>query len=356
VLQQATNAFTQGGSLAAGFPAQAPVDIPPSGIVPADQGFLRTAGLFAIPETLFGGILHSWNVAYQRQLGWGFTGEVAYVGNKGVDMLYAYNANAATVLGLDQAGRPLFAPFGRIADVPTRVPGRSDYQSIQAKIDRRFMNGILVTNSYTYGRANNFADDNGGISTPADWELSYGLAGFDRRHTWVSSFVVDLPFFRDSDNGLLRTTLGGWQVSGLLTLMGGTPLSVTADGALLRAPGNTLYADRVGDPEVFGDKGPNVKYFDTTAFAQPAAATFGNTTRNESGVRGPGFTALDFSLVKRFTFGQSFRFFEFRADAFNLTNTPAWNNPNTNLASPQFGTITGASNQRVVRFALKYAF
>ncbi len=99
-----------------------------------------------------------------------------------------------------------------------------------------------------------------------------------------------------------------------------------------------------------------MKYFDTSVFSQPAAATFGNTTRNESGVRGPGFTALDFSLVKRFTFGRSSQFFEFRTDAFNLTNTPAWNNPNTTFGNAAFGTITGATNQRVIRFALKYAF
>lgn len=356
VILQATNAFTQGGSLAAGFPTVGGVDIPSNGIVPVDQPFLRNSGLFSIPDNIYEGYLHSWNVAYQRQLGLGFTGEVAYVGNRGVGMLYALDLNAATVLGLDNAGRPLFAPFGRIAGVPSRVPGRSDYQSIQAKLDRRFMNGILVTNSYTFGRARNFADDNGGISTPADWERSYGLAGFDRRHTWVTSFVVDMPFFRDADNAFLRNTLGGWQASGLLTLMSGTPLSVTADGALLRAPGNTLYADRNGDPEILGGFGPNVKYFDTAVFSQPAPATFGNTVRNGSGVRGPGFTALDFSLVKRFTFGQTYRFFELRADAFNLTNTPAWANPNTNLASPQFGTITAASNQRIIRFALKYAF
>jgi hypothetical protein len=168
--------------------------------------------------------------------------------------------------------------------------------------------------------------------------------------------VVDLPFFRDSDNALLRGVLGGWQTSGLLTLMGGVPLSVTADGALLRAPGNTWYIDQVKEPEVLGNFGPGQLYFDTTAFATPAPATWGNTIRNGSGMRGPGFTALDFSLVKRFMFGQSSRFFEFRTDAFNLTNTPAWNNPQTTITNATFGQINGASNQRVIRFALKYAF
>ncbi|MGI8672917.1 MAG: carboxypeptidase regulatory-like domain-containing protein, partial [Luteitalea sp.] len=355
VLLQSANAFQRGGSLATGFPVQGTVDIPADGIVAVDQPFLRNSGLFNVPDDISEGTLHSWNVAYQRDLGLGFTGEVAYVGNRGVDILYGLNRNAATVLGLDQAGRPLFAPFGRTADVPSRTFGRSDYHSMQTKLDRRFRNGILFTNSYTLGRARNFADDNGGIATPADIERSYGLAGFDRRHTWVSSFVVDLPFFRESDNFLLKSVLGGWQASGLLSLMTGTALSVTADVALLRAPGNTLYADRVGDPEVLGNFGPGQLYFNTSAFAQPAPATFGNTNRNGSGLRGPGFTALDFSLVKRMRFGAS-RLFELRGDAFNLTNTPNWNNPNTSLASPQYGQISGASNQRVVRLALKFAF
>ncbi len=355
VILQAANAFQSAGRLSTGFPVQGSVDIPADGIVPVDQEFLRNSGLIMIDERNYEGMLHSWNLAYQRELPWGFTAEAAYVGNKGVDIQYRVDANAATVLGLDQAGRPLFAPFGRTAAVNTFVAGRSDYHSLQVKLDRRFRNGFMVTNSYTLGRARNFADDNGFIATPADWERSYGLAGFDRRHTWVSSFVVELPFFRESASPL-RYVLGGWQASGLLTLMGGTPLNVTADGALLRAPGNTLYADRIGTPRIIGDKGPGTQYFDPSAYGQPAPATFGNLTRNGSGMRGPGFTSLDFSLVKRAMFGASFRYAEFRVDAFNLTNTPAWNNPNTSVASPTFGQINGASNSRVIRFALKYAF
>lgn len=354
VILQATNAFQSAGRLSTGFQTQGSVDIPASGIVPVDQPFLRNSGQIAIPERLYEGMLHSWNLAYQRELPLGFTGEAAYVGNRGVDIMYRYNANAATVLGLDQAGRPLFAPFGRTADVITFTPGRSDYHSLQAKLDRRFKNGVLVTNSYTLGRGRNFADDNGTIATPADWERSYGLTGFDRRHTWVTSFVTELPFFRNSDNPL-RHLLGGWQASGLLTLMSGTPINVTADAALLRAPGNALYADLVGSPRIIGGFGPGQQYFDPSAYAQPAPATFGNLNRNGSGMRGPGFTALDFSLVKRAMFG-GYRYGELRVDAFNLTNTPAWGNPQSNVASPVFGQITGAGNQRVIRLALKYAF
>jgi hypothetical protein len=354
VILQAPNAFQSAGRLATGFQTQGAVDIPSNGIVPVDQPFLRNSGLIMIPEQLYEGMLHSWNMAYQRELPGGFTGEAAYVGNRGVDIMYRYNANAATVLGLDQRGRPLFEPFGRIADVPTFTPGRSDYNSLQVKLDRRFRNGVLMTNSYTLGRGRNFADDNGTIATPANRELSYGLTGFDRRHTWVSSFVAELPFFRDSDSPVAYV-LGGWQASGLLTFMSGLPLNVTADAALLRAPGNTLYADRISTPNIIGGKGPGQQYFDPSAYAQPAPLTFGNINRNGSGMRGPGFTALDFSLVKRMRMG-AYRFGEFRADAFNLTNTPAWGNPQANVASPVFGQITGAGNQRIIRLALKYAF
>lgn len=354
VILQSPNAFQSAGRLATGFPVQGVVDIPASGIVPVDQPFLRNSGLFHVPEQLYEGVLHSWNLAYQRELPLGFTGEAAYVGNRGVDINYSLNRNAATVLGLDQRGRPLFEPFGRTADVPSWTSGKSDYHSLQTKLDRRFRNGILMTNSYTLGRARNFADDNGSIATPADRERSYGLAGFDRRHTYVASFVAELPFFRNSDSAL-RHVLGGWQASGLLTLMSGTPINVTADGALLRAPGNALYADRVGEPRIIGGFGPGQQYFDPSAYAQPAPATFGNTNRNGSGMRGPGFRALDFSLVKRTMFG-GYRYGELRVDAFNLTNTPAWGNPQANVASPIFGQITGAGNQRVIRLALKYAF
>ena len=86
------------------------------------------------------------------------------------------------------------------------------------KLDRRFRNGWLVTNSYTYSRARDYSNDNGGPSTPADPERSWGYGNFDRTHVYVSSFVWSLPWYKNSDAGVLHYVLGDWQVSGIFTL------------------------------------------------------------------------------------------------------------------------------------------
>jgi hypothetical protein len=353
----APNAFTPppGVSMSTGFPAPLVAEIPSSGIIDAGtDSRLRNAAYFYVPPDLQEGRLYSWNVAFQRELGWGFTGEAAYVGNQGDGILARLNLNAGLVLGADNAGRPQFASFGRTADVTNLgYPTTTRYHSLQAKIDRRFKNGFLMTNSYTFGRGKNYGggDSNGGISTPADIERSYGLSDIDRTHIFVSSFVYSLQTRKE---GLLGWLTNGWSVSGLFTAQSGSVLDITANGALLRAPGNTQRADKNGDAEIIGDVGNGQFWFDTSVFSQPAANTFGNLTRNNSGVKGPRFINLDASLVKRFAMGA--RFAEFRVDAFNATNSLHPNNPNSGLGNATFGQITGAFEPRLVRFGLRFIF
>jgi hypothetical protein len=108
-----------------------------------------------------------------------------------------------------------------------------------------------------------------------------------------------------------------------------------------------------GTPEVFGDIGPGHKYFDTSVFSTPAQDTWGNMKRNDS-IDGPGFWNVDASLVKRFTFGKVNA--ELRADAFNLTNTPHFNNPNGSFGQATFGEINSSFGQRLVRFGARLIF
>ena len=121
-----------------------------------------------------------------------------------------------------------------------------------------------------------------------------------------------------------------------------------------RAPGNTQRPNASGDPEIFGDIGPGQLYFDTSAFSAPAQDTWGNLTRNGT-IRGPGFWNLDASLVKRFQFGGKVDA-ELRADAFNLTNTPHFNNPNGSFGSATFGQVTSSFGPRLVRFGVRILF
>jgi hypothetical protein len=354
----APNAFTppSGIAMATGFPAPLVADIPSSGVIDAGADpLLRNQSYFYVPPDLKEGRLYSWNVAYQRELPWGLTGEVAYVGNYGDDIITRFNMNAATVLGLDNAGRPQFAPFGRTADVTNlgyRTPTR--YHALQAKVDRRFRNGFLMTNSYTFGRAKNYfdGDSNGSISTPADIERSYGLSEQDRAHIFVSSAVYNLPF---RSEGVLGWLTNGWSVAGLFTIQSGTPLDITG-GSVLRAPGNTQRPDIIGEANTIGDVGAGRYWFDTSVFAEAAPNTFGNLTRRGAGIRGPRFINLDASLVKRFEVGATGRYGEFRVDAFNATNSLHPNNPNATFGNASFGQVTGASDPRLVRFGVRFVF
>ncbi len=340
-------------NMSTGFPAPTFVEIPDNGIV--DANAVLTQGLFYVPTDLQQGTVYSWNVAFQRELVWGLTGEVAYVGNRSDDVLNRFQMNAGVVLGAGNAGRP-FYKYGKTADIENLAwKGRSRYNGLQVKLDRRFRNGWLVTNSYTYSKARDFAEINGGPATPADPERSWGYSNTDRTHIYVSSFVWALPWFKNSDTAVLRWVLGNWQVSGIFTYQTGRPLGFTASGTALNTPGNTQRPDLTGTQKVLGNYGPGQLYFDTSVYANPAAATFGNMTRNDGVLREPSFANLDFSVVKQFGLGGK-RMGEIRADVFNLPNRVHYSAPNTALGNNLFGQVTSAYGERQMRFSVRFLF
>jgi hypothetical protein len=352
----AANAFVPptGTSMAVGFPAPVVANIPSDGRIDAGaDARLRNAGYVVVPTDVKEGLIHSFNVAYQRELPFSFTFEAAYVGNRGQDIIARVDQNAGMTPGLNDAGRPQFAQFGRTASTNVFLPFKTEYNSLQVKVDRRFKNNFLITNSYTLGKGLNYNgdDSNSNISTPADIELSWGRSVNDRRHTFVSSFVYGVPFKRE---GVLGWITNGWQISGLFTAQSGQALDIQASGALLRAPGNTQRPNQTGDSEILGGIGSGQLWFDTSVFVLPPENTFGNVTRNGSGVEGPGLVNLDASLVKRFDIGSKFA--EFRVDAFNVTNSLHGNNPNATLGNALFGQITGSYGERLVRFGLRFVF
>jgi hypothetical protein len=354
----AANGFASAGRMANGFGPPTFFDIPSSGIVDASIPQLRNAQLFYVQPDLKEAKLHSWNVAFQRQLPWNLVGEVAYVGNVGRGIILPdYNINAGQTLGADTAGQPYFQLYGRSAEVRSWLPTDTSYNSLQAKLDRRFKNGFLVTTSYTLSRATNYSNETD-VATPADLERSKGPADFDRTHFFAASFIWELPFFKQNKNAV-GWVLGGWQLSGLFRAGTGTPINFTAAGATLRAPDNQQRPNVSGTPEVFGDIGPGQLYFDTAAFSAPDQNTWGNMKRNDS-IRGPGFWNIDLSLVKRFHFGHRVQA-ELRADAINAFNHPIFANPNGNFGQATFGQVTGtpgdqAYTPRLVRFGARVIF
>jgi hypothetical protein len=354
------NSFAPAGRMEQGFPAPITAAIPSDGIIVTNTALLRNQQYNVVPLDLSEGKIHAWNVAFQRQLPWNFAAEVAYVANRARGVLGRYDFNAGMVPGLDNAGRPYFARFNRTATSLGWRRTNTRYDSMQVKLDRRFSNGLLWTNSYTLARAKDYVNDVGTIGTPADVQLSYGLSDFDRTHSFVSSFVYELPFLKNA-KGAAGAILGGWQVAGIFIAQSGTPVDIRSAGASLRAPGNQQRPNLNGEQNVIGDIGPGKQYFDTSVYSAAPANTFGNMARN-AGPRGPGYINMDASVVKRIKANGRYAL-ELRVDAFNVTNTPHFANPGRDFGTATFGQVNatlgpgdGATGPRLVRFGARFTF
>jgi hypothetical protein len=186
--------------------------------------------------------------------------------------------------------------------------------------------------------------------------MNRGRSNQDRTHMYVQSFVWDIPVGKGKrwlSSGPASWILGGWQFNGVLAGVTGTPMTFSYSTTSLNAPGNSQRANINGKPAVLGNIGKGVKWFDTSVFSIPAAATFGNAGRNT--FSGPGYLNLDISVVKRFQFTERFRA-ELRAEAFNLPNNPHFNNPSSALDSTAFGEVSGAFGERQMQLGIKIFF
>jgi len=303
--------------------------------------------------------IQSWNLTYERRLPWDMSLATSYVGTKTSDQLGFQDINAAGV-GEGQAGRPLSVAFGRTA-FTWRFDGwlASNYHSLQVALNKPFSKGLFLKGAYTWSKAMNRANDDGWDNTnwnhPSLLFKNYGPAGYDRTHIFQLGFVADLPFGKGGSGGL-NAIVKDWSLNGVVSAFTGTPFTVTASGASLNAPGNTQYADLVGTPNKLGGIGADNPYYDPSAWAPVTEVRPGNLGRNS--VRGPGWWNLDLSLFRRFPIGPKFTL-EARIEAFNLTNTPHFNNPNGDVNSGAFMTITGTSTnspERQVRLGLRLQF
>ena len=182
----------------------------------------------------------------------------------------------------------------------------------------------------------------------------------------MQSYVYELPFGKDKrwfNTGHTAAVLGGWKVSGLLTLASGTPLTFTANGGSLNAPGNTQTADQIAPVQVLHGINVGNPWFSTASFAQPAGVVLGSSGRNI--LSGPGLFALNFSLFRNLKVKERFNI-ELRGEAFNLTNTPQFGNSSTSLTSTTFGAVTstvatgtgvnGIGGGRAIQLGVKVSF
>ena len=188
--------------------------------------------------------------------------------------------------------------------------------------------------------------------------------------------VYEIPFGRGktwAKDGFASHLLGGWQTNGTFVAYTGTPLTVSASGTELNAPGSSQTADQVkpGKVAILGEIGANKSWFDPLAFQQPTGIRFGSTGRNT--LFGPGLWNLNLSLFRTFKLTEKVKT-EFKAETFNLTNTPKFSNPAAGVASMvlnadgsirtlnNYSSITStlpnlaAPSERQFRFGLRVSF
>jgi Carboxypeptidase regulatory-like domain/TonB-dependent Receptor Plug Domain len=251
--------------------------------------------------------------------------------------------------------------------------GSTSYNSLQTKYERRFSHGFNMLAGYTWARTLTDAGDllsNGGVAgyrAPSITGISYdrGLASFNINHSFVASGTYELPVgkgkaFLTTLHGPAQMLLGGWIANGILTLNSGPPQAIPCQTTTAAGLGG-CYADVVPGVNKYRSGGP-AHYYNPSAFAEPPVATTIGTSDlaplggSNTQVNGPGFRDLDFSIFKELKVTETTRL-QFRAESFNLTNTPSFNLPsNPNYRDTlNFGQSTSTrSSPREIQFALKY--
>jgi carboxypeptidase family protein len=239
------------------------------------------------------------------------------------------------------------------------IGGTQSYNGMLLSVQRRATKGITVSGNYTLSHC---IDDEGGTRGNAgqafSWTETYqdpnnrrsdrGNCTADRRHAVNLTSVVATPQF---SNSTLRMIGTGWRLSGIYRYSSGAYLTLTSgldralNGIAAQRP-NQVLASPYGN-------GSLTNFLNPAAFVQPDAGTIG--TMGARNVAGPAYWGIDLSLSRSFQVHEGQRL-EFRAEAYNLTNSLRPGNPATGLNSNQFGQITSALDPRLLQFAMKYVF
>lgn len=303
--------------------------------------------------------VQSYNFTYQRQLSGGLAFDMGYVGNIGRQLPFNQQLNAA-VPGTGVAGLPLLV-FGRTASTSERGDGvNSNYNSLQANLQKRFSRGYMFSIAYAYSKALDVGSNQASFIDNLNRNRQYGPADFDQTHLITVSHLLELPFGKGkaflNQGGFAAHLLSNWKLNGIYRYASGTPFTATADATSCNCPGNGNYADAIAPVQILGGVGPSQTWFSTNSFAVPGSNRFGTAGRNT--IRGSHLSNYDFSLFRGFSITDRLHI-ELRGEFYNLTNSPHFNNPNGNVSSASFGTITGTLSgygNRQVQTAVRISF
>ena len=303
----------------------------------------------------------NWNATFQRDVGWGTTVEVGYVGRRGIHNQRKRNINQLLLPGTLQANPGVntnaLRPYLGLGILGlAENSGSSIYHGLQTSIARRFSNGLQFGIAYTYSKSEDNTSSLTDVLPNSYNDRDYwGLSDFDRTQVLSASVIYELPFGKGSATWT-RRLLGNWEVSGVYSAASGTPFSVrkNVDYAGVGAGSGNQFWNLVGDPHLEPTPFTNASvYFNKDAFKQPTAGTFGVQPRNL--LRGPGAWSYDMGIRKNFpTFEQ--QLLQLRFEIFNVFNHPNWGGPSSDPTSGSFGQVTSKSGARQLQLALKYIF
>jgi hypothetical protein len=323
-------------------------------------------------------LYQQFDLSIQRQITPTTMIEASYVGNHGGRIPGFVTTNPAIFMNDPITGAP--PSESNVNDRVRYEPGilgpagyvyenyaHSSYNSLQIQGTKRFGHGSTVLANYTLAKSLDFISNNnssGNIPDPLNLERAYGPSDFDRRQSFVVSWLYTLPFH--FSNGIVNSLLGNWTVTAIQTVESGLPITVyTGEDVALDGTGSYpgQYAQFVSGQTAknVGISHPNRQaevnqFFNTAAFVNPndePLGTYGNSSKGI--IHGPAYANTDASLLKDFTLPESFRL-QFRAESFNTFNQVNFANPTSYAnAGSAFGQIqsTVAGTGRQLQVALK---
>jgi hypothetical protein len=312
-----------------------------------------------------------YNLTIERQLSSAMILRAAYVGSLSGNLTRGRNANAAYyVPGTNPDGTPKSTLDN--ANMDSRRPianyqamyvadsdGHGILNSLLVTLERRLSRNLGFQINYTWAKQMDNALLSGDSPTHgvrrnphSDGSDIWAVADQDVAHHLVANFNWYLP--SPTGNSFLRHVGGGWQTTGIVTLLSGMPFTVRSSGDRSRTTVGS-YADYLPGCNASSQVGsdPRLGWFNTACFDQAAIGTWGTVGRNT--LRGPGLAVVDWGMYKNFKVTEAFNI-QFRSEFFNLFNHTNFGRPSATVGSSDFGQIWSADAPRIVQFALRLSF
>jgi hypothetical protein len=324
-------------------------------------------------------VVYQWSAGIQRSLASRTVLAVMYVGNQSRQQNYYTETNLpdpsnlpGLINGTIAGGFNAVAPFKGFGSIKMSYDGaNAHYNGLQLDLNSQIKRDLSLRVFYTLSRgydSSNQTNGGGGggdlvsVSNPYEgWRYDWGPGGYDRLHNLSANFIYDLPFLRTSSNALLKTLVGGWEVSGIVTIESGAPVNITMSGGQGgNGVGGNNRPDRTGSVT-----GPHTKtnWLSPSGLGVPALGAWGNLPYDYA--RGPGLQIWNLSLFKNFVFSEARGSqFELRLETFNTFNHGNPTGVNTSwdptatapLGGTSFGTVNNYFPARIIQLGGKLSF